>query len=45
MAGGQTRRDELAGKKQRKSLEDALVEAGGHTAPPEVLDMPATPEK
>ena len=45
MAGGQTRQNEINGQKQRRALEDTLVNAGGHTAPPELWDDTMTKEK
>lgn len=43
MAGGQTRRNDLNGQKQRSDLENALIGVGAHNAPPELL--PDTPGK
>jgi hypothetical protein len=40
MAGGQTRRNDLNDRKARASLEEALLNAGGHNAPPDLLPEP-----
>lgn len=39
-AGGQTRRTELNGSKQRAELEDTLISAGAHNAPASLVPAP-----
>lgn len=43
MAGGQTRRTDLKDRKQRVQLEETLITAGGHNAPPDELAAPPSP--
>lgn len=38
MAGGQTRRNDLNGQKQRSDIENALIGIGAHNASPELLN-------
>jgi hypothetical protein len=40
MAGGQTRRTPLDGRKQRLELENVLIAAGAHNVPPHLLEEP-----
>lgn len=42
MAGGQTRRTPLDGRKQRLELENVLIDAGAHNLPPHLLDDTTT---